>query len=133
MNPKHPLKDAKKSGVMHRINCAECSSYYFGKKSKRLIIIIYEHRSAVRRHDNTLHTLAHTPETEQVLDFKKTKVQAQGKSKRSRLIQEAWHSSRNASNRSIELHLSTITSQQENPTLWNPGAGDDNQIKSWTS
>ncbi len=48
-------------------------------------------------------------ETGHVVDFKKAKVQAQAKSKGSRLVQEAWLSGQNALNRSIELHPSFLT------------------------
>ncbi len=48
-------------------------------------------------------------ETGHAVDFKKAKVQAQAKSKGSRLVQEAWLSGPNALNRSIELHPSFLT------------------------
>ncbi len=49
------------------------------------------------------------PEAGHVVDFKKAKVQAQAKTKRSRLVNEACLSGPNALNRSIELHLSFLT------------------------
>ncbi len=48
-------------------------------------------------------------ETGHVIDFKKAKVQAQAKSKGSRLVQEAWLSGPNVRNRSIKLHPSFLT------------------------
>ncbi len=47
-------------------------------------------------------------ETEHVVDFMKAKVQAQAKSKGSRLEEEAQFSDPNALNRSIELHSSFL-------------------------
>ncbi len=37
MLAKDPLKDEEKSVVVHRVNCEECSSYYIGETSKRLM------------------------------------------------------------------------------------------------
>ncbi len=84
---------------MYRVNCEECSTYYVGETSKRLMTRMQEHKSAVRRHDTNSHIWAHMSETGHVVDFKKAKVQAQAKSKGSRLVQEAWLSGcRNVSN-----------------------------------
>ncbi len=37
MLAKGPLKDEEKSGVVYRVNCEECGSYYVGETSKRLM------------------------------------------------------------------------------------------------
>ncbi len=89
MLAKDPLKDEEKSGVVHRVNYEECSSYYVGETSKRLMTRIQEHKWAVRRHDANSHIWAHMSKTGHVVDFKKAKVQVQAKSKGSRLVQEA--------------------------------------------
>ncbi len=106
---KGPVKDEEKSGVVNRVNCEECSSYYFGETSKRLMTRMQEHKPAVRRHQTKSRIWAHISETGHVVDFKKANVQAQAKSKGSRLVQEAWLSVQNAFNRSIELHPSFLT------------------------
>ncbi len=87
MLAKDPLKDEEKSGVLNRVNCEECSSYYFGETSKRLMTRMQEHKSAVRRHQTKSRMWAHISETGHVVDFKKANFQAQAKSKGSRLVQ----------------------------------------------
>ncbi len=86
MLAKDPLKDGKKSGVVYLVNCEEYSSYYVGETSKRLMTRMQEHKSTVRRHDTNSHIWAHMSETGHVVGFKKAKVQAQAKSKGSRLV-----------------------------------------------
>ncbi len=90
MLAKDPLKDEEKSGVVCRVNCEECSSYYVGETSKHLMTRMQERKSAVRRHDTNSHIWAQLSETGHVVDFKKAKVQVQTKSKGSRRVQEAW-------------------------------------------
>ncbi len=89
----------EKSDVVYRVNCEECSSYYVGEASKRLMTRMQEHNPAVRRHDTNSHICVHMSETGHVVDFKEAKVQTQAKSKGSRLVQEAWLSGPNALNR----------------------------------
>ncbi len=72
--------------MVYHVNYEECSSYYVGKASKRLMTSMQEHKSAVRRHDTSSHIWAHMSETGHVVDFKKAKVQAQAKSKGSRIV-----------------------------------------------
>ncbi len=49
MLAKDPLKDEEKSGVVYRVNCKHCSSYFVGGISKRLMTRMQEHKPAVRR------------------------------------------------------------------------------------
>ncbi len=55
MLAKDPLKDEENSGVVYRVNCEECSSYYVGETSKCLMTGMQEHKSVVRRHDTNSH------------------------------------------------------------------------------
>ncbi len=109
MLAKDPLKNEEKSGVVYRVNCEECSSYYVGETPKHLMARLQEHKSADRRQDIKSHIWAHMFETGHVVDCKKAKIQAQAKSKGSILVQEAWLSKPNALNRSIDLHPSFFT------------------------
>ncbi len=83
--------------MVYRVNCEECSSYYVGEASKRLMTRMQEHNPADRRHDTNSHIWVHM--SGHIVDFKKAKVQTQAKSKGSRLVQEAWLSGPNALNR----------------------------------
>ena len=50
-NPKDPVAQEGKTGVIYNIQCKDCNSHYVGQTGRRLAERIHEHQLAVRRHD----------------------------------------------------------------------------------
>jgi len=113
-NPKDPVTQEEKTGVIYNIQCKECDSHYVGQTGRRLAERIHEHQLAVRRHDENSLISQHMDRLNHIFKWDNVSILSQAKSRNAREFLEAWHSDTNSINRHIELNHIYIPFKKDN-------------------
>ena len=103
-NPKDPVAQEGKTGVIYNIQCKDCNSHYVGQTGRRLADLIHEHQLAVRRHDENSLISQHMNRLNHSFNWEAVGILDQAKYKNRREFLEAWHSDTSAINRHIEIN-----------------------------
>ena len=88
-NPKDPVTQETKTGVIYNIQCKDCNSHYVGQTDRRLAEHIHEHQQAVRRHDENSLISQHMDRLNHTFSWETLSILDQAKSKNAREFLEA--------------------------------------------
>ena len=93
-HPKDPIPTMKKSGVVYRIPCADCDTFYVGQTGRNLSLRIKEHKKAVKTFNTDTSALAeHILSKDHHINWEETTVIGGHPFTNTRCIVESWFNS----------------------------------------
>jgi len=84
--------DRQKSGIVYKINCAQCNSVYYGQTDRSLKTRIAEHKKAVASFNQNSKAASHVHQLSHNMNFANVRVVGFESDYHERLFLEAWHS-----------------------------------------